>query len=87
MGNFFSSWLDDAMLDELHRCVIVKEEKSESETEDYLLNYIQIRKLFQFSLVVLHTLIMALLIYSLAKEMSLKREKWSKSKITSYLLI
>ena len=30
---------------------------------------------------------MSLLIYSLAKEMSLKKQKWSKSKITSYLLI
>ena len=46
MGNFFSSWLDDAMLDELHRCVLVNKEKTDSETEDYLLNYIQIRKLF-----------------------------------------
>ena len=87
MGNFFDSWLDDAMLDELHTCSLVKEEKTDSATKAYLLNYIQIRKLLQFSLVVLHTMLMTLLIYNLAKEMSLKREKWSKSKITSYLLI
>lgn len=87
MGNFFSSWLDDAMLQELHRCVLIDKKRTETETDDYLLTYIQIRKSFQFSLVILHTLIMGILLYSLVKEMSLRRQKWSKSKITSYTLL